>query len=220
MSPAYFGRYVAYYRVSTDKQGKSGLGLAAQKTAVEQRLNGGPWTLVDSFTEIESGRRKSRPELAKALAACEKQKAKLVVAKLDRLTRNVRFLLTLIDSGVDILFADLPQITADATGRFVLIMLANIAELEAGLVSERTKKALAEAKKDGVEIGRHGAELAAKNRAAAAERAKALAPIFEELVDLNLRDAAGELRRRKIPTASGGKWHAASVARVRERLGM
>jgi len=87
MSPAHFGRFVAYYRVSTDKQGRSGLGLDAQKAAVARRLDGAPWKLIASYTEVESGQRKVRPELAKALAACKKHKAKLVVAKLDRLSR-------------------------------------------------------------------------------------------------------------------------------------
>src|SRR5262245_61740162 len=107
---AHFGRFVAYYRVSTDKQGRSGLGLEAQKSAVEARLNGGPWHLVGEFTEVESGRRVKRPQLEAALAACKKQKAKLVVAKLDRLSRNTRFLLTLIEAGVDVLFCDLPDV--------------------------------------------------------------------------------------------------------------
>jgi DNA invertase Pin-like site-specific DNA recombinase len=94
---AHFGKFVAYYRVSTDRQGRSQLGLDAQRTAVRQRLNGGPWKLVDEFTEIESGKRAKRPQLEAALAACKKHKAKLIVAKLDRLARNVRFLLTLVD---------------------------------------------------------------------------------------------------------------------------
>jgi hypothetical protein len=91
---AHFGRFVAYYRVSTIEQGRSGLGLEAQKSAVEQRLNGGPRQLVGEFIEVESGQRAKRPQLEAALAACKKQKAKLVVAKLDRLSRNTRFLLT------------------------------------------------------------------------------------------------------------------------------
>src|SRR6516165_6168300 len=151
MSPAHFGRFVAYYRVSTDKQGKSGLGLDAQKAAVKQRLDGGKWKLVASFTEVESGRRKTRPELAKALDACKKHKAKLVVAKLDRLTRDTRFLLALIDSNVEPLFADLPAFNG-AMGRFMLTIMVAVAELEAGLVSERTKAALAAAKIRGVKL--------------------------------------------------------------------
>ncbi len=107
-----------------------------------QWLNGGQWKLVAAFTEIQSGRRKTRPELAKALAACKQQKAKLVVAKLDRLTRDVGFLVTLLDSGVDVLFCDLPELGAGAMARFMLTQMAAVAELEAGLVGERTKAAL------------------------------------------------------------------------------
>ena len=100
--PAHQGKFVAYYRVSTDKQGKSGLGLEAQREAVETYLNGGCWSLIAEFTEVESGKRNDRPELEGALAVCKKQKAKLVIAKLDRLSRNLAFIATLIDfwSGV------------------------------------------------------------------------------------------------------------------------
>ena len=101
MSPHY-GKFIAYYRVSTDRQGKSGLGLDAQRKAVEDYLNGGRWTLVDHFTEVESGKRNDRPELEKALAACKKHKAKLVIAKLDRLARNVHFISGLMDAGVEL----------------------------------------------------------------------------------------------------------------------
>jgi DNA invertase Pin-like site-specific DNA recombinase len=118
--PAHHGKFVSYYRVSTDKQGKSGLGLDAQKAAVEDRLNGGRWQIVGEFVEVESGKRASRPQLDAAIAACKKQKAKLIVAKLDRLSRNVSFLLKLIDSGIEVLFADLPELNG-AMGRFKLI---------------------------------------------------------------------------------------------------
>jgi len=99
--PPHYGKFIAYFRVSTDRQGKSGLGLAAQREAVMSYLDGGRWALVDEFTEIESGKRNDRPELVKALAACKKQKAKLVIAKLDRLSRNLAFIATLMDSGVE-----------------------------------------------------------------------------------------------------------------------
>ena len=187
---AHRGKFVAYYRVSTDKQGRSGLGLEAQKAAVDQRLNGGPWQLVGEFTEIESGRRSKRPQLEAALGACKKQKAKLVVAKLDRLSRNTRFLLTLIESGIEVLFADLPEVTG-AMGKFILTQMAAVAELEAGLIGERTKAALAAAKQRGVRLGVHGAEtLAPKYRAEAKARAGQLAPMIRELQRDAIRCAA------------------------------
>jgi DNA invertase Pin-like site-specific DNA recombinase len=136
--PGHHKKYVAYYRVSTDRQGKSGLGLQAQKAAVAYRLNGGRWQIIAEFVEVESGKRASRPQLDAAIAACKKHKAKLIVAKLDRLSRNVAFLLKLIDAGVEVPFADLPELNG-AMGKFVLITMANVAELEAGVISERTK---------------------------------------------------------------------------------
>ena len=137
---AHFGRFVAYYRVSTDKQGQSGLGLDAQRQAVMNYLNGGPWRLVDKFTEVESGKRNARPELQKALAACRKHKAKLVIAKLDRLSRNLAFIATLMDSNVEFIAADNPH-----ANRLTVHILAAVAEHERGAISERTKAALASA---------------------------------------------------------------------------
>ena len=211
------GRFVAYYRVSTDKQGKSGLGLDAQRAAVGQRLNGGPWKLVGEFTEVESGKRAKRPQLEAALATCKKQKAKLVVAKLDRLTRNVRFMLTLLDSGVEVLFCDMPDVSG-AMGRFILTGMANVAELEAGLISERTKAGLAQSKK---KLGRTGAEiLAPKYRAEAKARAEQIAPVIRELQQqgYSMRGMADELDRRKVQTPRGGAWHPQLVKRIVQRL--
>src|SRR5450432_3500931 len=103
-------KFVAYYRVSTERQGRSGLGLDAQRAAIETYLNGGKWRIVAEFTEIESGRRSDRPELDRALAAARLHRCPLVVSKVDRLTRSVSFLSRLLDAGVDVRFADLPQI--------------------------------------------------------------------------------------------------------------
>jgi DNA invertase Pin-like site-specific DNA recombinase len=217
---AHYGKFVSYYRVSTDRQGRSGLGLDAQKEAVEQRLNGGRWQLVAEFVEIESGKRAKRPQLDAALAACKKQKAKLVVAKLDRLSRNVSFLLKLIDSGVEVLFADLPELNG-AMGRFMLTTMASVAELEAGLISERTKAALKAAKARGVRLGRHGAEvLAPQHRAEAHQRARELQPIIAGLKSkgLSLAKIAGELNKRKVATPRGGRWDHSSVRNVLQRL--
>jgi DNA invertase Pin-like site-specific DNA recombinase len=150
MSPAHHGRYVAYYRVSTDRQGRTALGIDAQKEKVKAFLDGGRWQLVKSFTETESGKRSDRPELRKALDYCKRNKGtKLVVATLSRLTRDTKFLLTLIDGSVDVVFTDLPQVPPGAMGRFFLTMMAAVAEFEAGLTSERTKAALAQVKARG-----------------------------------------------------------------------
>jgi DNA invertase Pin-like site-specific DNA recombinase len=218
--PAHFGKFVAYYRVSTDKQGKSGLGLDAQKEAVRQRLDGGRWQMVGEFVEVESGKRASRPQLDAALAVCKKDRAKLIVAKLDRLSRNVAFLLKLIDAGVEVLFGDLPELNG-AMGKFVLITMANVAELEAGLVSERTKAALKAAKARGVRLGRHGAEvLAPRYRQEARQRAEQLRPVITELqsMGLSLARIAAELNKRKVPTTRRGRWDHSSVRNVLNRL--
>src|ERR1700722_1159326 len=146
------GKFVAYYRVSTGRQGKSGLGIEAQRAAVETYLNGGNWQITAEFTEVESGKRSDRPELDKALAAARLHRASLVVSKVDRLTRSVAFLSRLLEAGVDVRFADLPQIEG-ATGRFLLQQMVAVAELGAGMISARPPGALAQARKRGVKLG-------------------------------------------------------------------
>ncbi len=147
------GKFVSYLRVSTDKQGKSGLGLEAQREAVARYLNGGNWHLIKEYLETESGKRNDRPKLRAALSHAKATGATVVVAKLDRMSRNTRFLLDLIESGADVVFCDLPQIPPGATGRFLLTQMASVAELERGLISERTKAALAAAKARGTRLG-------------------------------------------------------------------
>jgi DNA invertase Pin-like site-specific DNA recombinase len=147
------GKFISYLRVSTDKQGKSGLGIEAQREAVVRYLNGGRWTLSAEYVETESGRRADRPKLAAALAHAKAIGAKLVFAKLDRLTRNVDLLRSLVASGVDLVFCDLPSVPPGPMGRFLLTQMAAVAELEAGLIGERTKNALAAAKARGVKLG-------------------------------------------------------------------
>src|SRR5215211_4959695 len=224
------GKFVAYFRVSTAKQGASGLGLAAQREAVERYLNGGSWRIVDEFTEVESGRRSDRPELDKALAAARLHRCPLVVSKVDRLTRSVAFLSRLLEAGVDVRFADLPQIEG-ATGRFLLLQMVAVAELEAGMISKRTKDALAQAKRRGVKLGGdRGVKPTAKARAKAlaaiekraSTRAADLAPTIAKLrADgaTSLRAIAAGLNDLGIETARGsGEWSAVQVARVLERL--
>jgi DNA invertase Pin-like site-specific DNA recombinase len=139
---------IAYYRVSTEQQGRSGLGLDAQETAVQTfaRQSGG--RIVASYTEVESGKRSDRPELAKALAHAKRSKATLTVAKLDRLSRNVRFLATVLDSGCEFAAADMPS-----ANKFMLHVMAAVAEHEAKAISDRTKAALAAAKARGQKLG-------------------------------------------------------------------
>ncbi|WP_425339474.1 recombinase family protein [Methylorubrum extorquens] len=140
------GKYVAYYRVSTDRQGKSGLGLEAQEQTVRDRLNGGDWSLVGQVTEVETGTNKrARPELDRALGLCRVMGAKLIVANVSRLTRDPDFMRKLADAGVEVEFCDLPKVEG-AVGTFMLRQMLAVAELEAGMISERTKKALAQKK--------------------------------------------------------------------------
>jgi len=225
------GGFVAYYRVSTGKQGKSGLGIEAQRQAVANYLNGGNWRIIAEFTEIESGKRADRPELDKALAAARARRVPLVVAKVDRLTRSVSFLSRLLDAGVDVRFADLPALEG-ATGKFMLQQMAAIAELEAGMISARTKAALSAAKRRGVKLGGfRGVKFTAKHiklavaarREKAAQRAADLAPVLQELQAAgfeSLRAIAAGLDERGIPAARGGKWSAVQVARLLETAGL
>lgn len=224
------GGFVAYYRVSTRKQGKGGLGIAAQREAVARYLNGGDWRIIAEFTEVESGRRDNRPELAKALTAARLHQVPIVVAKVDRLTRSVSFLSRLLDAGVDVRFADLPAIEGP-TGRFMLQQMASVAELEAGFISARTKAALDAAKRRGAKLGgkrrgqwtftradRRRASEAVERTAIA--RAADLAPVIAELQAggaTSLRAIAAGLNERKIPTARGSEWSAVQVARVLAR---
>lgn len=225
-------RFVAYYRVSTEKQGRSGLGLEAQRELVRQFLQGtGGYPPVASFVETESGRKVDREELAKALQACRVRGATLIIAKLDRLARNARFLMELVDSGVDVLFCDLPQIPAGAAGRFMLQSMASVAELEAGLISERTKAALAaKVLRDGKTWDRKAAHHlvpgAGQKAATEAVRQAAAARAADLQVHLTALQAEGvsslnglaqRLNAEGIPTARGGRWTATAVRRVLER---
>jgi DNA invertase Pin-like site-specific DNA recombinase len=220
------GGFVAYYRVSTAKQGSSGLGLEAQREAVARYLDRGDWRILAEFVEVESGRKAQRPELDKAVAAARLHRAPLIVAKLDRLTRSVAFLSRLLEAGVEVRFCDLPQIEGPQ-GRFLLNSMVAVAELEAGLISQRTKAALAAAKARGKKLGgdrgqRPSPQARAAGSAAmvvkAAERAREIAPVLKELQEagiMSLSAMARELTARGIPTARGSRqWSAVQVQRV------
>ena len=226
------GNFVGYLRVSTDKQGKSALGLEAQQKAISDYLNGGAWRLLESFVEVESGRNNARPKLEEALAACRLHKATLVVSKVDRLTRSVSFLHKLIDAGVDVRFCDLPHLEG-AVGRFMLTQMAAVAELEAGFISKRTKDALASAKARGTKLGNNpqnlttygdkGRAISSAVRTAKADtRAKDLEPILREQMSENksLRSMADYLNAKGIKTSQGSLWTAAGVSRVIKRLSL
>jgi DNA invertase Pin-like site-specific DNA recombinase len=210
-------QYVAYYRVSTQRQGRSGLGLDAQRAAVE------PWRgdIVAEFTEIESGKKSDRPELARALAACRERGATLLIAKLDRLARNLHFVSGLLESNVPIMAADMPE--ADRT---FLQMAAVFAEWEGRKISERTRAALAAAKARGVKLGcpcpeKGGATTKRKRLAASASVAETALSVARPLLDrgASLREIAGALNGAGVLSAMGRRWHPASVARLIENHG-
>jgi DNA invertase Pin-like site-specific DNA recombinase len=204
------GKFISYLRVSTDKQGRDGNGVAAQRKSVEDYLNGGNWQLLGEFVEVESGKRGDRPELTKAIAACKKRRARLVIAKLDRLSRDVAFIADLM-KRVDFVCCDRPNAKP-----FELHIYAALAQEERRMISERTRAGLAAAKERGVVLG--NPKLGENNRTAAAARAESLKPVLTQLNQLSARQAAEELNRRGVETPAGGKWHAQTVIRVRERL--
>lgn len=220
------GKFISYLRVSTAKQGHSGLGLEAQRKAVEDFLNGGKWKLVTEFTEVESGKHDDRPQLAKAFASCRVHKAKLVIAKLDRLSRDAHFLIGLQKAGVQFVAADMPE-----ANEMVVGIMAVVAQAERKMISKRTKEALAAAKARGVKLGgyrgipiddaaREASKRARLKRslAYAADLAPTIAEIRAEGTD-SLNAIARELTERGIPTARGlPTWTAAQVARVMARL--
>jgi DNA invertase Pin-like site-specific DNA recombinase len=216
-------KFVSYLRVSTAQQGVSGLGLEAQRAAVAGYLNGGSWTLVQEVVEVESGKRNDRPALAHALRLCRRHRATLVIAKLDRLARNVYFISGLMEAGVDFLAVDMPH-----ANRFVVHVMAAVAEQEAEAISKRTKEALAAAKARGVKLGgrrmsaRRFAEIgAAARRARLAQVERARTGVLPAISKLqasgarSLRQIAAGLNAAEIPTPRGqGEWSAVQVQRV------
>lgn len=207
---------IAYYRVSTDKQGKSGLGLDAQRESVATFIQSRQWALSGEFTEVESGKRKDRPRLDEAIAETKKVKGKLIIAKLDRLARNVHFISGLMETGVDFVAVDMP--TAD---RFMLHVYAAMAEEEGRRISQRTKAALAAAKARGVELGVNGNVLAKAHKEAATTFATSLHPTVIAIRNeghRSVRAITEALNGRNIPSREGGRWHLRSTALLLKRL--
>ncbi len=215
-------KFVSYLRVSTARQGLSGLGLDAQRSSVKEYLSSMKSNLIGEFVEVESGRNTNRSELAKALGMCRIHGATLVVAKLDRLSRNAHFLLGLKESGVEFVCCDMPS-----ANRLTVGIMAMVAEEEARLISVRTKSALAVAKERGVKLGTPnltpersalGAVASARTRAARAHRrAQDLAPMIARLHEAGITRPSQIARRfneEGIPASRGGSWSTVQVQRL------
>jgi DNA invertase Pin-like site-specific DNA recombinase len=222
-------RIVAYERVSTARQGASGLGLAAQREAIERFAQGRGAEVLGRFVEVESGRKADRPELARALHLAKVTGATLVIAKLDRLSRDAAFLLALRDGGVRFVAVDMPEANDLTVG-----IMALVAQAEREAISKRTKEALAAAKARGVKLGnpngaaalrragKGGAALRATVAANADAHAWDLAPVVADLRAggaTSLRAIAAGLNARGMRTRRGGRWHVSNVANLLDRLG-
>ncbi len=210
--------FVGYFRVSTDRQGRSGLGLEAQREVVTRFIEGRGALLAD-YTEIESGGKNDRPALSNALDLCREQKATLLIARLDRLARSVAFISNLMDSGVEFVAVDMPE-----ANRLTMHILAAVAEHEREAISIRTKAALQAAKARGVKLGNpraaDAAPLAHKAIEKQADRfAETLAPLIEKLrgQGMSLAAVAEELNDRNIQTARGRKWYPSTVSNILKR---
>jgi len=221
------GKFVSYLRVSTAKQGASGLGLEAQRKAVDDYLNGGRWTVLQEIVEVESGKDDDRPKLAEAMALCRLHNAVLVIAKLDRLSRDVHFLTGLQRAGVRFVAADMPE-----ANEMVVQIMAVVAQAERKMISARTKAALQAAKARGTVLGGFrgyvpsAADVQAATdarKARAAARGTDLAPVIAALRSDGVTSATGlarALTERGIPTARGGStWTAVQVQRVVATIG-
>ncbi|PAW93175.1 resolvase [Mucilaginibacter sp. MD40] len=207
---------IAYYRVSTSRQGKSGLGLEAQQDAVEQYCSVNDYNLIKQVIEVQSTR-KYRAGLFNALALCRKRQATLIVAKLDRLGRDVEQIAGIVKSKVEVKVVDNPH-----ANRFTIHILAAVAEEQRQRISENTKSALLAAKRRGVELGKNSKVLAVANRRAAENFADKLSPIISRFHDRGIvttRAVCKELNKRKVPTfRMVGKWHPSTVHTLLNRL--
>jgi len=207
-------QYVAYFRVSTEKQGKSGLGLAAQHSLIERFLSDGDEVIAE-FVEVQSGKNDERVELWKAINQAKRHDAKLLIAKLDRFSRKVSFIASIMEQGIGLVVAEMPNATD-----FQLHIFAALAQEERRLISERTRNALAEAKKRGVQLGKNGKVLAERNRKAADERAEALRPIIMPMVEqgISLSEIARRLNDLGIRTSRFRHFRPQQVSAILRRF--
>jgi DNA invertase Pin-like site-specific DNA recombinase len=210
---------IAYTRVSTASQGRSGLGLDAQRAALARFAEAEGFKLLETFSEVETGKGSDaldrRPQLAEALKLAKLHKAPIIVAKLDRLSRDVHFISGLMAHKTPFIVAELGA-EADP---FMLHLYAALAEKERRLISQRTRDALAAKKAQGVKLGGLNAK-GVRNRDEAKARAEALRPLMSELSSLSARAIAAELNTRGVATPSGARWHTETVLRVQRRLGI
>ena len=199
--------YVVYYRVSTERQGRSGLGLDAQRSMVERFLMPTD-TIIAEFTEIESGKNDKRSELWKAITLVKKTKAKLLIPKLDRFSRKVSFISGIIDQGIELVVCEYPNVNT-----FFLHLLACFAEEERRQISERTRAALAEAKKRGRQLGVNGKRLAEARKQQKRAFVEVNLPVFKSIWDQasSASEAARRLNISKVPTPKGTQWYPSTV---------
>lgn len=209
-------RYVAYLRVSTARQGRSGLGLASQRTMIGNYLTQDD-QLIDEFIEIESGRCDEREQLGRAIAVARKHDARLLIARLDRFSRRVSFIASIMDQGISLVVAEMPN-----ASDFQLHIFAALAQEERRLISERTRAALAEAKKRGVRLGRNGKVLAARHKREAAKFARRLEPVVRPLREggASYCAIARHLNCSAIQPAKGTRFYPETVKSVLKRIGV
>ena len=203
---------IPYYRVSTDQQGQSKLGLEAQQQSVHQFARLNDLSLLQEFTEVESGRKNKRPVLQEALLMCKRENAVLLIAKLDRLGRNVAFISKLMEANVEFVAVDNPY-----ANKLIVHIMAAFAEFEADQISKRTKEALQAAKSRGIALGKHGIILSKKNKAASQKFIREIKPVIIGLQKAGfrtVREIRNELNRLNVPTYHNQKWHLSTVHKI------
>jgi len=211
-------KFISYLRVSTTRQGFDGLGIDAQREAVRAYIARVGGQQVAEHVEVETGRKSDRPILAQAIAQCRRERAVLLIARLDRLARSVSFIASLMDGGVEFKACDMPE-----AGRLILHVMAAFAEFEREQIASRTKAALAAAKARGVRLGTHGEVLARQNKAAAEQFALTVQAAIEDGQNQGCRtlaQLADHLNGVGIATREGSQWSSTNVQRLLRRLGL